>query len=388
MPNKALPYLKTALLLAVIGALVVLAFWGAPPLWRSFQFSSRDNCIGVEPPINPPLCMAGSFQGFSFTVVLFLLGNYILIALFGYVLFRPFLSQNFVKPLLAFVSSFFLGYVALIGIIRVLSLVVIYKAIYWPVMCIQLAVVLPFLFRPSQIRRRVNAIRQVFNRQEALANSAWLLTLAVFLISVLCLQVRQESYVWNGHGTNQYAYILELWRQNSPTHFPVLVKHYDEMIFHYFLTMPLKPEFDPIIPWWITLAFIKTSMWAFMYLVFRKIRVTSFLALVFTAFLFFGTSSLVPTKYYLIFDSANFLYFTVHAGRMVWFGIFLLLITHVLFSDSRDRLSRGALFLAGLGLAATSVSNAIWVVLFYPWLLLSVAYYRKLRTGTAEGGLC
>jgi hypothetical protein len=379
MLNKIHPQSSSFLLICLAGLLMSVAIFGAPPLWTSFQFTTRDACVGIMPPISPPLCLAGSFQGFSFLTVLYLLGNYFLTALFGYVLVRPFFFGTFTTPFLSFVASFFLGYTCLVGIIRVLSLFFPYNAIYWPVMATQLLLILLFVLRDKELLQWLRPVRSAVMAEGFLPKLLWAAGLLVFFLSVLLLQVRQDNFAWSGHGSNQYAYLLEQWRVHPPLHFSVLMRHYDELIFHYFLTMPLRPLFDPVLCWWITLAVIKTSLWVFLFLTFRKCGVSFFLSLVFALFLFIGTGSPLPTKYYMLFDSSNYLYFTVHAGRVVGIGAIFWLMADMLFSAPGRRLNFLTLLLVGVGLTATVVSNGLWLLLFGPWLAMTGIYFRSAR---------
>jgi hypothetical protein len=189
----------------------------------------------------------------------------------------------------------------------------------------------------------------------------------------------------------QYSYLLQEWAIGQPAHFPLIPKHYDDLIFHYFL-LPHPVSFDPIVSWWLTLALVKVSMLAFLFLLFRQIGAGRMLAAAFALYLFLGTPSLWPTKYYLLFDSANFFYFTAHAGRIVGVGLIFLIAADLLRDPRTKRhMSISAFVLLGLGITATSISNAAWLLVFSVWGTLAAWFYqtpaqngelRQARDGT------
>jgi hypothetical protein len=168
-----------------------------------------------------------------------------------------------------------------------------------------------------------------------------------------------------------------MWKIYVPAHFPIITKHYDELIYHYFLTTPLAPTFDPILPWWTTAVLVRTSMLVFLVLALRKLGVSMLLAVLSVCFMYFGSFSFNPAKIYLLFDSGNPLYYVGHAGRIVGVGAGILLFVDLFARASGKRgLPVMALILVGLGLTATSYSNAFWLFLIYAWAMLSIIYYR------------
>ena len=326
-----------------------------------------DSCGIPLEGLTPPMCIEKPLNTIPAQVLLFLLENYIIVALLGYTLIKPFFSSFSLGNLLA---SFFVGYTSLLGIIRIYSLFLPYKNIFWPVFFTELLIILLYKNQNSY-SQILTAFKRNFNSKNIIKNILGAILILIFLFSVLALHIRQANFAWVGHGHNQYAWLLENWQETTPTHFPYIDKHYDELIFHYFLTSPFKITFDPTIPWWFTLGLIKTSLLAFLFFVFKKMGSTKWQSLIFTLFLFLGTSSLIPTKYYMLFDSSNFLYFTVHSGRMVGFGITLLLLVNMFSNPTTKKLGLFPLFIIALGLSATSISNAFWLWVIYTWIMIT-----------------
>jgi len=120
----------------------------------------------------------------------------------------------------------------------------------------------------------------------------------------------------------------------------------------------------------ITLGLVKVSVFVFLWISFRRFGLSSIFAGLGSLFLFFGTSSLCPWRYYLLFDSSNFLFFTVHSGRIAGVAMVLFLIFNFLREDSDSKpLSLLMIMLAGTGLTALPESNAIWALALIPWML-------------------
>jgi len=355
-----------------------------PPVWYSNRFmppyikdSGTANALSLRKPLK-------SFLKF----LPFLFENYFFVIFFGSMLVKPFFSDTTFKYSLGtFLASFFIGYTSLLGIIRVYSLICPYEHIYWPVFITELLITI-FLLNKYQLFQIQKRVLQANNVKEIILNNfLWGILLLVFVCTVLMLQVRQWNFAWVGHGTYQYAYLIEEWQNKPPLHFPFIEKHYDELIFHYFLSSPAQLFYDPILPWWVTLGLIKTSLLAFLFFAFRKLNISFFFSLLFSLFMFIGTSSLIPTKYYMLFDSANFLYFTAHSGRIVGIGIMLMLIVDaILERSSKNSLPLLTLILIGLGITATSISNALWLLVLYPILVITVIFFQNYRQENLTAG--
>ncbi|MBF0595077.1 MAG: hypothetical protein HQL22_08925 [Candidatus Omnitrophica bacterium] len=320
-----------------------------------------------------------TFHGVTTPAVFFLAVNYVLIAVMGYALARPFFEGGPVKSLgLKIVSSFFIGYVCLAGVVRLVSFVCPYQSIYWPVLGTELMIVMiacwgnEGCFASLQNWKPLGLMAQI-------KRWMWVFILAIFLVSVLLLQVSQGDFSWVGHGPNQYARFLDEWFVGRLKHFPMIAQHYDELIVHYFLGMPIQGTLTTIVVWWMTLGLIKMSVFVFMWIVLRKIGLSSILAGLGTSFLFFGSSSLCPWRYYMLFDSSNPLFFTVHSGRVAGVALVIFWIVNFLREDAVKRpVSVFMVVLSGLGMTALPASNVFWVLALLPWLLpvKNDGYYR------------
>lgn len=180
------------------------------------------------------------------------------------------------------------------------------------------------------------------------------------LPAILALQIFQGPFRWNGHGTYQYAEKAVPWHLDR---IPILLQHYDEVLFHHFLVGPDAQPLDPIIPWWLTLGLNKISIFAFFLIFFGALglsRIRSFTA---SAFLLLGTTSILPWSYYMLFDSSNPLGFTVHSGRLVVAPIIALFW---LWLKEDFVPPRWAQILLGIGITMTPFSNFAWIpVLFF-----------------------
>jgi len=276
-----------------LGFLIGFAISNPPPNFRNFTFLP-ETTYGV------------TFFGFSLNVIVFLICNYIIIALFGYALASSSFFMNTDEAVVfKFLASFFIGYVCIIGVIRLSSLIFGYPSIYWP--CIIVTVLFLFIsvLRCLLSSKLSSRFIEFIKTPLLLKNFIILIFFSVFLIFILIHQIRQGSFAWNGHGPDQYAYLINEWKELRLTHFPIIKKHYDELIFHYFLTNILKPDFNPILTWWMTLGIIKISMFSFFYLVFRKLQIPALFSIISCLYLFLGTTAIVPSRYYLLFDAGN-----------------------------------------------------------------------------------
>ncbi len=357
---------KISSALTIISFLLIasLSLRNPPPNYIIFDYTGGD-AAGV------------SFQGFNLKVILFLAVNYILLAFWGWSLTLPFWSSiEQISWLIKLVGSFFIGYVCSLGIIRLVSIFSPYFYVYWPTIMIIL-MCMAYCVKSQR--------RYLTNFRLGASTTSWKIILGQFFLLgglfflLLIHQIRMGHFAWVGHGNNQYAYLLDQWRTENLSHFPIITKHYDELIFHYFLTNPLSGHFAPILPWWITLALIKISITAFIYSVFRKLSVSPPASFIFTLYMIAGTTALMPTRYYILFDSANPISYIVHTGRIVGIGFLFLYLMDIIFSHkSGQRLSALFLFLSGLGLTATSFSNTFWVGAIFFLSIFYVSYYLKI----------
>ncbi|MCD4780918.1 MAG: hypothetical protein K8S27_10280 [Candidatus Omnitrophica bacterium] len=319
-------------------------------------------------------------EGFGLMDVLFLLFNYTGISLFGFCLIKPFyVKQERESFFIKLTGSFFIGYLCAIALIRLLSFIVPYPHIYFPV-CVAMGLICLSL-HGNRSKTRLNREHGAPNHSSLHRTLEILLCLSAFIL-VLLIQVRNDmgDFAWVGHGPDQYAYLLREWGTGSEKHFPIIRLHCDELIFHYFLNPHHHPRFNPIIPWWITLGVIKISSLAFFYLLFKRLKLSTLFAWTCSLFVHAGTTALNPSKYYLLFDSSNPLFFTAHSGRIVGIPLFMLLL--ILIVENIKGAKEGEAHipliffgLTGIGISATSFSNAAWILGLISFALMYINFF-------------
>lgn len=348
--------ISAVMLIAALTVLVRLSYSDPPPTTKFLRY-------------DPPTQVGGvTFDGFTPVVILFLAANYVVVALFGYALTVNFFSGVKVSSLVKLISSFFIGYTCIIGVIRIFSMMLPYRFIYWPVLAVILLMSAFFLYR-AKFSWKGWALSTARSHKGIIVT---LLFAAIYLSFILILQIYQGGMLWVGHGPHQYSTLLQAYRVNNIAHFPIITQHYEELIFHYFLTMPLELNFAPILSWWTTLALTKLSIFLFIYTAFRKVEASLWMSSVFALFMMLGTTSLVIERSYVIIDAGNPISYIVHPGRIVQIGFAILLILDaVLHSQRGSTLSKTFFLLSAVGLAATSISNILWIM---PLYMLTVAY--------------
>jgi len=203
------------------GFLAALIVFNAPHAYCIFAFFTPD--LGEA-----------SLKGLSIPIVFFLFVNYLVIALMGYALARPFFDGGPVKNVeLKVFASFFIGYICLSGIVRLVSFVCPYFWIYGIVLAVELLVIIIACWgKEGWYSTNVEKCSPWIFWLKRLSVG---LVLIVFFGAALCIQVRQGDFSWVGHGPHQYARFLDEWYDNHLLHFPLISRHYDELIVHYFL---------------------------------------------------------------------------------------------------------------------------------------------------------
>ncbi|MBI4860355.1 MAG: hypothetical protein HY815_08845 [Candidatus Riflebacteria bacterium] len=345
--------LDAAVLIGFTLVLGGLTLWNPCPIYSAFT-------------LHPPDPNNVSLDGFGGGVVAFLLVHHLLVTAFGFALIRGYFSGiGHVALTIRLAAAYQVGYVATAGLVRLTSLLFSYQRAHGPTV-LALIVITIALLRRSEDRQPGDGAPPRSGSRSVAANVLALAFLSLITIAALLLQVHQGDFHWAGHGPDQYAYLLDKLKARPPAHFPLLSQHYDELIFHYFVTLPLEKTFNPILPWWLTLALFKASTWAFLYCAFRKGGSVPSLSWLLSTFLMIGTLSLAPRCYYLLFDASNPIFFVVHPGRIVGVGVLLLFTTDTAFHRTGGpRLSLAGILLVGFGLTSTSISNTLWVMVAY-----------------------
>jgi hypothetical protein len=283
-------------------ALSVIGFelFSPTPSYHMFKFAQPVNLSGFGE--SEPV----TFVGIGARVVGLWLFNYLLTAFLGFRLVSQlpyFRSQP--RVLTAF-SGFFLGYLGVTALSRVASSIV-------PLPHDDFLTVILILSAAFLLRRPREA------KIECLRAVALTLVVAAVVIFGLALlqQIFFGDFRWVGHGHNQYAIFMNQWGREGFL-FPIFNQHYDEFVFHHFLSGLFVPQnFNTLVPWWITLALNKASVFVFFAMVARAFGLTLIDAVLAAVFVFLGTLSLFPARYDLLFDSANPLFYVVHSGRLL-----------------------------------------------------------------------
>lgn len=350
--------------------LISLSLGSPPPVYQIYRFISpmspllRDWLVAI--PINFTVVTYGSLP--------FLAVNYLIIALFGYLIAYPFFVRLGVFPVIQFIASFFVGYLCVIPLIRVLSIIIPYNYIYLP--CI--AIILVYIY--FQLSRRANYPLLRFFRFRSVTETKrnlYILLVFVFVLflSVLLLQIYQVDFKWFGHANvNPF---LDIWRIIGLEHFPIVTQHYEDLILHYFLTIGLSESLPSVMPWWLSLALLKVSLFVLLYAFFRKLGAGFCLSVVSCIYMMIGTTSILPNKYYLLFEYANPLYFLAVSSRVIGIAFFIFMILYGLYETNKNRLSKLYFILAGAGLTAITIPNVFWVVIFYFLTVLFKHYYNN-----------
>lgn len=329
----------------------------------------------TPPQVPPDNVDRVELAGFSGVIYIYFILNYAFITFFGYLLARHFLSDIQELWMTKFLGCFFIGYITSLSIARVVSLVKPYDYFYWPTVMVMGVCMLGLIL----VNRDPEGRKQPFSKF-FLGDALSLVIFGGLLFLVLFLQMRQNigAFMWVGHGPGQYAHMHDELMALRLDHFPLIKQHYDELMFHEFLYSGLMREFNPILPWWMTLGIMKVSVGFFMFLIFRKFQVARGLSIVFSSFLALGTFSLNPTKYYMFFDSGNPLWLAAHSGRMVGI-VFAVLFLIDMVLNGKSKLPVMLFALAGAGLSATSVSNMLWIWIFYGWGVLCVMNHQPVE---------
>ncbi len=273
----------------------------------------------------------------------------------GVALILPFFRQRNISLTVIGFSAFSVGFTCSLGIIRLVTLVFRNGYVFIPTVLALLAVGgvrLHFYLKDHQI---------VSPRWDRLRVENVVLFAVASTVLFLAIQVQAGEFSWVGHGPNQYSYYIKFLHVSSLLpHFPIITQHYDELLFHYFLTDGLPFTFAAIVPVWITLALNKVSFIALTYGLFRYLGIDRKFSVLSSGFLFFGTCALSPIKYLMMIDIGNPLFQIVHSGRLIGIELTLLILVDILTRPKTNGHSGlGPLFylLSGFGLVMTSLSN-------------------------------
>lgn len=325
--RSAPPWLPAALLFClflIIGGLTLTA------PYKVFTF--------VEPNPGPPYYPAINLLGLGSSLFGWSI-NYLLTSMLGWVVLKKTVPPTKGAPPL-WICAFWIGYLAVCTLTRLAQLV----APHW--ISYVIVVVGIFLICRGSFRLYFKEIFQTW----------WTAIPALGLLLVLLvMQVFLVDFQWNGHGPHQYS---NEWAALAKHRLPIISQHYDEWIYHSFLIQPFGLLASSILPWWVTLGMMKISIAAFVWLCFCIAGTSRWMAWLGTAFIALGTSSILPDRYFLLFDSANPIFYSVHSGRAVALPMVLLFL---LWLKSPALPKTPGSLLVGAGMVATSFSNWLWL---------------------------
>lgn len=336
--------------------------------------------------LSPPFVKEITFHNFSPLVILFILANYFIINGFGYSISRPLLqSVPNESIILRFVSTFFIGYLASIGIIRILSFFLPYKQIYWPTLLtiVLLTIVASLDWLQKKPWQGFMAKSAGVSWKSIQIVLKLLLLIGILYTLILLSQVTLGWFRFVSHGPYVPEFINYWWTTNLHT-FPLIAQHYDLEIFNYFLATPWNASIQMILFFWMTLGFLKISIWIFIYLILQSMRQGRLFSFAASLFLMIGTSSLLPYKYYVLYDAINPLFFVINSRVASISFIFVLFAYMTHFHLANHHPSRLFFLLTGLGLSATTISNPLWLMIVFTFGTLMTNHYYKLQVMTRK----
>lgn len=344
------------IILLITVAIICVSLINPPPLYRVYTLADPAKKLYSPYPFTlSPFEMTRSALGLRDWLYLSIC--YFFVMLFGQALFKPFWSDWAPQNRLARVfCSFFVGYIATVGFARILSLLIDAKKLHIVTMCAMgVTVLISYLNRSEESNR---------TRSDNNHLLIWCTAAVILVAAALAIQVFQVDFSWHTH-FGEPTIEMEYEVLNSKTSFfPISFSYYDSALFHYVTTYPIADKIHVILPWWLTLAIIKLSVFIFIYGIFRTLKMPQQLSLASTLFLFFGTVSPFFTRYYLLFDYGNPLFLDMDSSRMAALAAFLLVVLSV--AKQHIKIGWIALFLFSLGVSSLVTSHVAWILL--AWL--------------------
>lgn len=247
----------------------------------------------------------------SWPIGLLFFANSLLTMLFGYLLVNPMWTRINASFLTKFVGSFVPGYLAVCAIARLSTL--FFPHLFAPILIVTIEIVLILLLARHQRRLLITLIQGEFKKRH------WIEASIILVIFFLCLT---EGIQWGYHyltsdGTGFFLTYLEktLPLLDMKSHFPIVDQHADEILYNYPLLFTFYKTHNPQVFFWFLNAVGRLSMGFLFFLLFRYYRLSNTYSIAATLFLFFGTNSLNPFKYLLIFDGVNPLFYVLNLNR-------------------------------------------------------------------------
>ena len=337
-------------------AVFVIALCDPPPLYNIYKLVDPRGYRSHDPFMLAPYNMKK--PDLSFVNWVFFCFHYVLVMLCGNTLFRNFLSTWAPNSQPArLICSFFTGYLVTIGFARLAGLFVFGSTLYW--------ITISFLCVMAIGTAREIRYKEIHFKLDSKL-ILWMACALFFVIAALLLQVYQCDFSWHSHFGMPYSKIQRIMFTASVSYVPLFFSYYDSVLFHYVITFPFAAKIYEILPWWITLGMVKLSLFVFLYGIFRKLNLTTLLALASTLFIFFGTVSPVITRYYLLFDYGNPIFQESDISRIVGFAAFMLVAISV--ADGNTGIKWPGIILFSLGTASLVPSHTAWIIV--AWLVI------------------
>lgn len=316
------------------------------------------------------------FKGFTLQGLTTLFVAYGVVHLFGFTLLGFFFSKIEGNQILKFSAAFSVGYLTSVGLLRVLTFFIPHAFI-----SICTLIVLTMLLLLLRGGYGVQNNLRVSFKSELVPFG--FMVFGFFFILVVNVW-NGENHYFTGHGQDHYAYYLsKLKNEMTNQHFPLIWLHFDEIIFNYFLSQFESVTIEPVLLYWFTNSLMKISVACLFYLLFFYLHSSRAMALIGVLFIFLGTLTLNPLFYPVLLDSHSPLYFTYHAGRVVTFPVFFMVLFFIFnikgFSLRFLASEKVFWFLLGLGLAATPVHNFIYWAILIPFFIC-VDHVVKMRS--------
>lgn len=293
----------------------------------------------------------------------------LLTAIFGYLLVAPLWFRTRSSLLMQVLASFIPGYIGVCAVNRLATLALPHK--YAPT-----AIWLILIFSSANlfVIQRSSISRADYSPE---VTPRWVERAIFFGLFSLCLieGIQWGYHYLNGDGTWFFLNYLgeKLPALDLNQHFPLVDQHSDEVIFNYPLLYGFNKTPSSMVLFWLLNAVGRCSLVAFMYLTFRRYRMPKNYSFVATAFFFFGTNAINPTKYLLSFDAANPLFYTLHIGRTIGaiLPIFWFAMLETTYINIQRRVRLVALPLFAIGITTMTVHNALTLVFTTVfWLLI------------------
>lgn len=309
---------------------------------------------------------------------------------FGFPVIIPILKniRNKVAIPTIVLASFIPGYLVHISLNRIVSLLLPHR----PARALSLLLMISlaagvFFFFSKHIKEYFYELKEL--KKCIVENFVEIILYFSLFFTVLVLLYRMGGHKMIGDGAVSYLTYLRNFSlgQGTTLKLPILFEHYDELLYLYPIFFLFRSSISPLVIPWVITALSKVSAAGIIFLFFRFYNIKSIYAVFGIIFVFFGSTSINPLRYMLLFDSGNPMMNVLHIGRVISCILipFSVIMTHSVlpinqfFSKKTKSIFSFICLLAIVGLTATSVHNLLYYVLFSLLILLVTFYKSHLR---------